>query len=267
MLSRLCYALRPRYHFCQFLRSLRTFSSSSFVAKRISQGTADQLLQPLNKKPKQPKKNTAEPSSIDNLTPLELKQKTSGSIVLDTVREYTKKLPLCVLLVQVGDFYELYENHATNYASLLDLKLTRKKVANGQVVDFAGFPSRALDCYVDILVNRLGCRVALCEQLGTCTRDDGSILGMQRNITRIITPGTVIEERYLSAYSNNYLLAVFPTKDLTSDLSPIGLAWVDLSVGEFTLHNQHCGHSRTTLHVFARGRSFYPLDGSASFFF
>lgn len=108
-------------------------------------------------------------------------------------------------------------------------------MANGQVVDFAGFPSRSLDRYVDMLVNRLGCRVALCEQLGSFVSQDGTVLGMERDITRIITPGTVIEDRYLTAHAYNYLLAVLPT---TTDLktagstTPIGLAWVDLSIGE-----------------------------------
>ncbi|KAI8343490.1 muts domain V-domain-containing protein [Chlamydoabsidia padenii] len=227
MLCRLRYALGHRY---AIHRSIKHFSSTSNLSKRVTQGTADQLFEPVQKKVS--KHNV--PVIVEPI-PLEPKQTTSGSVVLDTVRELTKKHSQCVLLVQVGDFYELYEKHATKYAPLLDLKLTRKKVANGQVVDFAGFPSRALDRYVDILVNRLGCRVALCEQLGNLLRQDGSVLGMERDITRIITPGTVIEERYLNAHAYNYLLAVFPVTDLTTETAPIGLAWVDLSVGEIKL--------------------------------
>ncbi|CEG65600.1 Putative DNA mismatch repair protein MutS [Rhizopus microsporus] len=161
---------------------------------------------------------------------LDKKEISTGSIVLDTVREYTKKYPLCVLLVQVGDFYELYESHATRYAPQLDLKLTRKAITANTVVDFAGFPLRSLDRYLDILVNRLQCRVALCEQLGAASRDDRSIMGMHRRITRIITPGTVIEERFLEANQYNYLLSIFPS---TQD--KLGLAWVDISVGEFVM--------------------------------
>ncbi|KAI7893163.1 DNA mismatch repair protein MutS [Mucor mucedo] len=164
------------------------------------------------------------------IKPLEAKEISTGSVVLDTVREYTKKYPLCVLLVQVGDFYELYESHASRYAPQLDLKLTKKTINAGNVVDFAGFPLRALDRYLDILVNRLQCKVALCEQFGSVSRDDKSIIGIQRKITRIITPGTVIEERFLESNQYNYLLSVFPNKDST-----IGLAWVDVSVGEFVM--------------------------------
>ncbi|KAI8084890.1 DNA mismatch repair protein MutS [Halteromyces radiatus] len=229
------YVSYHRQYFIQY-SFIRSFITSTFVSKRITSGTTEIVLQPIAKQlQNQPIQLSVKQSNFPII--LEPKQKTTGSVVLDTVREYTKKYPLCVLLVQVGDFYELYESHATRFASLLDLKLTRKKVANGQVVDFAGFPSRSLHRYVDILVNRLKRRVALCEQLGTSARDDGSILGMQRAITRIITPGTVIEERYLTAHSSNYLLAVYPPRNLTNadDSTYLGLAWVDISTGEFIL--------------------------------
>ncbi|KAL0084146.1 DNA mismatch repair protein MutS [Phycomyces blakesleeanus] len=116
-------------------------------------------------------------------------------------------------------------------------------MATGVTVDFAGFPLRSLDRYLDMLVNRLGCRVALCEQHGTATRDDGSVMGKRRRVTRIITPGTVIEERFLDAISSNYLLAVLPSTtfgkknddDDNDDDYEVGLAWIDLSVGEFVL--------------------------------
>lgn len=124
----------------------------------------------------------------------------------------------------------MYESHASTYAPQLDLKLTKKIITTGTVVDFAGFPSRALDRYLDILVNRLRCKVALCEQFSTVSREDKSTIGIQRRITRIITPGTVIEERFLESNQYNYLLSIFPSKD-----ESIGLAWVDVSVGEFVM--------------------------------
>lgn len=99
------------------------------------------------------------------------------------------------------------------------------------MVDFAGFPSRALDRYLDILVNRLQCKVALCEQSGPVSRQDNSVIAMDRRVTRIITPGTVIEERFLESNQYNYLLSIFPNKE------DIGLAWVDVSVGEFVMQH------------------------------
>ena len=107
--------------------------------------------------------------------------------------------------------------------------MTKKLIASGIIVDFAGFPSRALDRYLDILVNKLHCKVALCEQFGPVSRQDNSIVAMDRKVTRVITPGTVIEERFLESNQYNYLLSIFPYKE------DIGLAWVDVSVGEFVM--------------------------------
>lgn len=123
----------------------------------------------------------------------------------------------------------MYESHASQYAPQLDLKLTKKQIASGVTVDFAGFPSRALDRYLDILVNRLQRKVALCEQLGPVTREDKTVIAMERKITRIITPGTVIEERFLDSNQNNYLLSILPQGNR------VGLAWADVSVGELVM--------------------------------
>ncbi|KAF7726935.1 DNA mismatch repair ATPase msh1 [Apophysomyces ossiformis] len=220
-------------------------SYSRTAAKRITKGRfedlfpQDAVLEASNRvKTARPRKEqtTSQDPLEKAVQALSTKQASTGSVVLDTVRECTAKHPLCVLLVQVGDFYELYESHARSYAPQLDLKLTRKEVSSGVVVDFAGFPSRALERYLDILVNRLQCRVALCEQISMSTRSDGSALGFKREITRIITPGTVIEDRFLDSHAYNYLLAVSPTAKALSDGSgTIGLAWIDLSVGEFVM--------------------------------
>ncbi|KAI8366846.1 DNA mismatch repair protein MutS [Blakeslea trispora] len=192
--------------------TLRSFRSATPLPKRVSKLKLTEL-----------KVETIAAKPLEHIIP------PTGSVVLDTVREFTRKYPQCVLLVQVGDFYELYESHAARYASQLDLKLTKKSISSGNVVDFAGFPLRSLDRYLDILVNRLQCKVALCEQLGVVTREDQSVAGIQRRITRVITPGTVIEERFLQSNQYNYLLSIYPHKDR------IGLAWVDISVGEFIM--------------------------------
>lgn len=202
----------------QKLQNVRTLTLTRPLYKRISKIKLSELV--------------LENESKSPLTPLERKEVSTGSIVLDAVREYTKKYPQCVLLVQVGDFYELYETHASRYAPQLDLKLTKKSITTGTIVDFAGFPLRALDRYLDILVNRLQCKVALCEQFSTISREDKSIVGIQRKITRIITPGTVIEERFLESNQYNYLLSISPNKN---NDGAIGLAWVDVSVGEFVM--------------------------------
>lgn len=99
MLFRLRHVLGRRY---AFHRLIQPFSSSALLSKRVTHGTAEQLLDPVQKK------MTLGTALVNNdSVALEHKQKTSGSIVLDTVREYTKLHPQCVLLVQVGDFYEV----------------------------------------------------------------------------------------------------------------------------------------------------------------
>ncbi|KAI8365247.1 muts domain V-domain-containing protein [Radiomyces spectabilis] len=176
---------------------------------------------------------TKEEIACEPLTP---RHASTGSVVLDAVREYTRQYPLCVLLVQVGDFYELYDTHAARYASLLDLKLTRKEVASGVVVDFAGFPSRSLEKYLDMLVNHHQCRVALCEQYTVAPSPGPVVSAIRRRITRVITPGTVVEERFLDSHAYNYLLAVSPRRTNNAlEPSSVGLAWVDLSIGEFVM--------------------------------
>jgi DNA mismatch repair protein MutS len=169
--------------------------------------------------------NSIELPEIDSKAPLPLLRAPTGSVVLDAVREYTEKYPTCVLLMQVGDFYELYEQHAANFASQLDLKLTKKEITTGTIVHFAGFPLRSLDRYLEILVNRVKANVALCEQYTTVS---GHI---KRKITRIITPGTLVEEQFLDAHEYNYLLAI----DIENQST--GLAWIDMSVGDFNMQS------------------------------
>ncbi|KAI9320797.1 DNA mismatch repair protein MutS [Dichotomocladium elegans] len=203
----------------------RTLSSSSVYRKRVTIGTFSEVFKAAPTK--SPLPTAQSPTRTPKKRPLEPRLPYSGSVVLDAVREFTLKYPSCVVLVQVGDFYELYESHASQYGPPLDLKVTKKEMASGVTVDFAGFPSRVLDRYLDMLVNQLGCRVALCEQY---TKEGDSTI--RRHITRVLTPGTVIEERFLDAHSNNYLLAVMPPQDLDH---PLGLAWIDVSVGEFNM--------------------------------
>ncbi|KAI8075222.1 muts domain V-domain-containing protein [Gongronella butleri] len=179
---------------------------------------------------------------------------------MDAVRRATDQYPACVVLVQVGDFYELYEQHATTYAPLLDLKLTRKQMASDLVVAFAGFPSRALDRYLETLVNRLGCRVAVCEQVGTRTGDDEKAnFGMERMVTRVITPGTVLEDRYLSGQANNYLVSIQPQRN-----GAIELAWVDVSIGDVLVQETTTSALRTDLLRIQPREILLPLTFSAA---
>jgi len=133
--------------------------------------------------------------------------------------------PERVLLYRLGDFFECFFEDALLVNRLLELTLTGKEAgkAFGRV-PMAGIPHHAAERYCGELVRR-GHAVALCDQLET-TAAKGALL--KRDITRVLTPGTVLEEGMLSARRNNWLAAV-----LLGDGGRWGLAVADVSTGEF----------------------------------
>jgi len=133
--------------------------------------------------------------------------------------------PERVLLYRLGDFYEFFFEDALLLSRLLELTLTGKEAgkAIGRV-PMAGIPHHAADRYCAELVRR-GLSVALCDQLET-TPAKGALL--RRDVTRVLTPGTVIEEGMLAARRNNWLCAV-----VTAPGGAWGLAVADVSTGEF----------------------------------
>ncbi|KAJ1961857.1 MutS protein 1, partial [Dipsacomyces acuminosporus] len=128
----------------------------------------------------------------------------STSSVLNTVRECRKRYPACVLLVRVGDFYELYFDQADDIGGdILGLQVVDKKFRNG-AVRFTGFPARSLDRYLEILVARNGKSVALCEQF-----QEPMGRSFTRKVTRVITPGTMIDGQLLADTKvYNYILSI-----------------------------------------------------------
>jgi len=132
--------------------------------------------------------------------------------------------PERVLLYRLGDFFECFFEDAIQLSRLLELTLTGKEggKAVGRV-PMAGIPHHAAERYCAELVSR-GLSVALCDQVET-TPAKGALL--KREITRVLTPGTVLEEGLLSARRNNWLCAV------VCEQSRWGLAVADVSTGEF----------------------------------
>ncbi|KAK6452529.1 hypothetical protein FP744_10008780 [Trichoderma asperellum] len=173
--------------------------------------------------------------------------------VLSQARRNMDKFEKCILLTRVGGFYELYFEHAEEYAPLLNLKLTSKKTSPG-LVPMAGFPVFQLDRYLKILVQDLNSHVAVAEEFPNQPSEKVKSGGLMhdRRVTRIITPGTLIDENFIDPYANNYIMAIHISQDAPSDSSqldssppieplhvpsvndsPIGLAWLDLSTGQF----------------------------------
>src|SRR3989440_10770972 len=131
--------------------------------------------------------------------------------------------PDAILLYQIGDFYETFDEDAHIASRELQIVLTRRSYADDEVVPLAGIPVHALENYVGKLVQR-GYKVAICDQVGEVGKGI-----VDRAVTRILTAGTLSEPNLLPARQNNYLVAIAAGRTQT------GLAAVDVSTGEFTV--------------------------------
>lgn len=134
-----------------------------------------------------------------------------------------QQAPGCLLFFRLGDFYELFYEDAVTAARELEITLTSRNKERGEPVPMCGVPYHAAESYVARLIQK-GYRVAICEQMEDPRQAKKLV---RREITRIVTPGTVTESALLDAAQNNYLAALFVRRN------EAGLAWVDVSTGEF----------------------------------
>ncbi|MGH2447895.1 MAG: DNA mismatch repair protein MutS [Chloroflexota bacterium] len=132
-----------------------------------------------------------------------------------------RRYPDAIVLFRLGDFYEMFGEDAKLGAEALQITLTSREFAKGDRVPMAGIPHHALQGYLKRFIDR-GHRVAVCEQLS----EAGKGL-VERDVVRVITPGTLADPELLEDRRNNYLAAVCPWAD------GYGLAFVDVTTGEF----------------------------------
>ena len=137
--------------------------------------------------------------------------------------------PDILLFYRMGDFYELFFDDARRAARLLDITLTTRGQSGGEPIPMAGVPVHAADQYLGRLV-RQGKSVAICEQVGEVTAGKGPV---ERQVVRILTPGTVTDEALLNERQDNLLVAVNRIKDVWG-LAILDLAGARFSVQEFT---------------------------------
>ncbi len=135
--------------------------------------------------------------------------------------EAKRACPDALLLFRMGDFYELFHDDAKTAARVLGLALTSRE-KGPDAIPMAGFPHHQLDGYVGKLI-AAGHRAAVCEQVEDPRKAKGLV---KREVTRVVSPGTVTDEALLDPRESNYLVAVAPGE-------PAGVAWVDLSTGRF----------------------------------
>jgi DNA mismatch repair protein MutS len=133
-----------------------------------------------------------------------------------------KQYPDCLLFYRVGDFYELYLDDAPIGAKVLNITLTGKANGNGGRIPMAGVPYHAVDAYLSKLV-KAGYKVAICEQLSPPNKN-GLV---ERDVVRIVTPGTMLDEKALSKKENNYIIS------LLIEENKLSITTADISTGYF----------------------------------
>ena len=137
--------------------------------------------------------------------------------------------PNALLFYRMGDFYELFYEDARRAAKLIDITLTARGQSAGEPIPMAGVPYHSVDTYLARLV-RKGESVAICEQVGDPAKSKGPV---ERQVVRVVTPGTVTDDALLEQRRETLLAAVVrrPGKEGVS----FGLAWLDLAAGRFTV--------------------------------
>lgn len=145
--------------------------------------------------------------------------------------------PDSLLFYRMGDFYELFFEDAEIASQSLGITLTKRGKHQGDDIPMCGVPVHAADDYLQKLIAK-GHRVSVCEQTEDPAeaRKRGSKSVVRRDVVRLVTPGTLTEERLLDAGTNNYLMALTRLKggSLSGD-AVFGLAWIDMSTGSFQL--------------------------------
>ncbi|MCC7022851.1 MAG: DNA mismatch repair protein MutS [Thermomicrobiales bacterium] len=150
-----------------------------------------------------------------------------GAVTVAPVRrqylQIKRRFPDTILLFRLGDFYETFEQDAEIAAGILDIVLTGRDLGKGHRVPMAGIPHHAAESYIARLV-AAGHKVAVCEQIGSAAKSRGLI---ERDVTRVVTPGTVTEPGMLDSRRNTYIAAIL------LDGARCGIAYADCSTGEF----------------------------------
>lgn len=151
--------------------------------------------------------------NVDKLTP-----------VFAQYKSIKKNFPDALLFFRMGDFYELFFEDAVVASRELQLALTARNKSGANPAPMCGVPWHASQTYVAQLIDK-GYNVALCEQIGDPKTSKGLV---ERAVTAVITPGTVLDEANLGAKSHNYLAAIF------CGMHSSALAWADVSTGQWS---------------------------------
>nr|WP_249116932.1 DNA mismatch repair protein MutS [Ciceribacter sp. L1K23] len=159
--------------------------------------------------------------------------RASATPMMEQFIEIKANNPDSLLFYRMGDFYELFFEDAVEASRALGITLTKRGQHMGQDIPMCGVPVHAADDYLQKLIS-LGFRVAVCEQVEDPAeaKKRGSKSVVRRDVVRLVTPGTLTEEKLLSPSESNYLMALARIRGASSSMA---LAWIDISTGVFRL--------------------------------
>lgn len=176
-------------------------------------------------------------ASIDAFSTAELASEESRASATPMMEQYIEikaNNPGSLLFYRMGDFYELFFEDAVDASRALGITLTKRGQHMGQDIPMCGVPVHAADDYLQKLIS-LGFRVAVCEQVEDPAeaKKRGGKSVVRRDVVRLVTPGTITEEKLLSPSESNYLMALARIRGGSEP--QLALAWIDISTGVFRL--------------------------------
>ncbi|MGV1837651.1 DNA mismatch repair protein MutS [Rhizobium rhizogenes] len=176
-------------------------------------------------------------TSVDAFSAAELASEESRASATPMMEQYIEikaNNPGSLLFYRMGDFYELFFEDAVDASRALGITLTKRGQHMGQDIPMCGVPVHAADDYLQKLIS-LGFRVAVCEQIEDPAeaKKRGGKSVVRRDVVRLVTPGTITEEKLLSPSESNYLMALTRIRGGTEP--QLALAWIDISTGVFRL--------------------------------
>lgn len=171
-------------------------------------------------------------SSVIEQSPYEANISARPTPMMEQYIEIKATNPDSLLFYRMGDFYELFFDDAVEASRALGITLTKRGKHLGEDIPMCGVPVHAADDYLQKLIAR-GFRVAVCEQVEDPAeaRKRGSKSVVKRDVVRLVTPGTITEEKLLDPSEANYLMTMGRVKG--ADRTQFALAWIDISTGTF----------------------------------
>ena len=151
--------------------------------------------------------------------------------MLEQYLRFKEEYPGTLLFFRMGDFYELFFEDAETVAKAVQIALTSRNSKDDNPIPMCGVPHHSVEPYLTQLLDK-GYKIAICDQIEDPKEAKGLV---KRAVTRVLTPGTVVEDSNLRSKENNYLAAIF--WDTAKNAG--GIAWIDFSTGQWSgLHNK-----------------------------